>query len=605
VHVAKDASLFPLERFADRLTKYTGFIGEVKGFDELTQQVDSLLAQRYGHFKTAEKCRDRAVEFYKKGKFIKALNQLHKAKVEWFAEETVPASLLSILLISRLYDELGLSFAAKYYALAAAHVAVHSTRSDVKHLVPRALIRAAECDYSHGAWCGFLELADIGLRAYTAFSKHSDKGAADEFQRTLFHTTTLMAIVNRLDPQLLKFVKGWIQEWKLDDLLDKLLAKADEIWGKKNVSEIWASLNKALRGPPFSDLGRTRTANWSELGVTWDANWKNDYLTTLAAEQLIAILQILLADLAGVDLCLLKTQVSMEISVGDIAKPKVESIPSNRGRKWIVTLPLYSRNGGRTEFERMSIDTLTVASLVLADVSLLPRKRFYEAIENCFRNGISMKVFVSRPYGVLYRDFISEEVFDRSARSAKTALKSCGKFSLREHRELAWVNGPGPGYSRDKANEYLGNRYSRSIVPIGHTLKHLLKSLEFQTTIKRLRSDGWLDWHILSSVWAIALNYHVMQSPEARRDIHVGERLAQTLMHEPESETSTPVPVEEFKEERIRTQQKLNMLSTLRIYGLECRQTTPDFESIDHFLRHRYNYWNDDIQHTDPFRHSQ
>jgi len=600
IHVARDAPLFPLERFADRLTKYTRFIGETEGFDQLTQQTDLLLSRRYGDFKTAEKCRDRAIELYKEGKIIKALNQLHQAKVKWFAEETIRASLVSTLLISQLYRELNLSYAAKYYALAAAHIAANSLNTDLKPLIPKALIAAEDCDYSQGVWCGFLDLAEIGLRTYAAFSKHPDK-AADEFERALFHIATLMAITKRLDAQLFEFVKGRVHEWKLDEWLDRILPESNKIWEKRSIPEIWAKLNQELGGRPFNDLGAVRNASWSEFGITWNISWKNDYATTFAAEQLIAVLQILLADLSGVDLCLLKTQVNIEISVENLAKPKGESIPSNKERRWKVTLPMYSGKGDRAEFERMNIDTLTVGTLVLADISLLPRERFYDVIRNCFKNGISMKTFVSRPYEVLYRDFVPKETFDRSARAAKTPPNSIGSFDLKQHRELAWIGGPGPGYSKDKANEYLRNRYSRSLIPIRHTLKHLLKSPEFQNTLTRLRSDGWLDWHILSSMYAIALNYRVEQNPDARGDIQVEKKLVQTLMKEPESEASTPVPVEEFKEERIRMQQKFNMLSTLTIYGLVCRQTTPDFESIDHFLRHRYNYWKDDIQHTDPF----
>ena len=66
--VAKDAPLFPLERFADHLTNFIGFIGENPKYDYLTQQVDLLLSDRHGDFIAAEKCRDRAIEFYKKVK---------------------------------------------------------------------------------------------------------------------------------------------------------------------------------------------------------------------------------------------------------------------------------------------------------------------------------------------------------------------------------------------------------------------------------------------------------------------------------------------------------------------------------------------------------
>ena len=72
-------------------------------------------------------------------------------------------------------------------------------------------------------------------------------------------------------------------------------------------------------------------------------------------------------------------------------------------------------------------------------------------------------------------------------------------------------------------------------------------------------------------------------------------------MNEPERENSTPVPLKEFTEEKLRMYQRGNMLATLKGLGLECRQSTPDFEAIDHFLRYRYNYWTDNIEHTDPF----
>ena len=142
--VVKDAPLFPLERFADYLTGLIEFIDATPEYDYLAQQVDTLLSDRCGDFIAAEKCRDRAIEFYKKGKIIRAMNQLHQAKVKWFAEEALRGSLLSMLLISQWYLKLGLSFAAKYYALAVAHIALQSPKSDVKPLLPRALIAAAE-----------------------------------------------------------------------------------------------------------------------------------------------------------------------------------------------------------------------------------------------------------------------------------------------------------------------------------------------------------------------------------------------------------------------------------------------------------------------------
>jgi hypothetical protein len=44
-----------------------------------------------------------------------------------------------------------------------------------------------------------------------------------------------------------------------------------------------------------------------------------------------------------------------------------------------------------------------------------------------------------------------------------------------------------------------------------------------------------------------------------------------------------------------------NMLSTIKLRGLVCHQRNPDMDAVDHFLRHRYNYWTDDVEHEPLF----
>lgn len=600
--VVKDAPLFPLERFADHLTGFIEFIDATPKYDYLAQQVDTLLSDRCGDFIAAEKCRDRVIKFYEQGNILNAINQLHQAKVKWFAEETLRGSLLSMLLISKWYLELGLPFASKYYALAVAHIALQSPKSDVKLLVPRALIAAAEYDYYQGYWCGFLELTDIGLKAHWAFSRDAgDLTVHDELQKTLFHTTMLMTITKRLDSRLFEFVQGVVQKWNIEYLLKKSLPVAHETWKKQDISELWLGVEEDLGGRPFGDLGTVREVTWSELGIVWNVNWKNDYNTTPAAEQFTAVLQILLTDLAGIDLCLLKTDVNINICVENIGGARVEPIPSNMGRKWKVTLPVDSTNDETSGIERLQVNILAAASSILTEVSLLPSERLHEVFENCFRNGLSMKAFVAEHYEILYREFISKEVFESSNRSTKSIPESPRQFKVKEHTDLAWCDDLGPGYGKETAEEYLENRYARSIIPIRYTLRRLLKHPEFISTVKRLRADGWLDWHILTSVLAAAINYRVMQSSEIHQDIYIYNKLFQKIMDEPERETSTQIPLGEFTEDKLRMHQSFNMLSTLKNLGLECRQTTPDFEAIDHFLRYRYNYWIDDIEHIDPF----
>lgn len=599
--VVRDAPLFPLEGFADNLSKFITLFDVGPEYDHLTQQVDTLLSERHGDFIAAEKCKDRAIKFYEKGEVIRAINQLHQAKVKWFAEETLHGSLLSMLRISLWYSELGLCFAAKYYALATAFIALYSSGSGVKYLVPKALIMAAECDYHQGSWASFLELIDIGLATHGFFSENEgDINRDEDLQRTLYHTAMLMAITERLDSQLYESVATIIKGWQMDEWLEDLLPQACKSLDREDISEIWTRLEEQLAGRPFGDLGKIREVTWSELGSKWSVTWKNDYDATPVAEQFIAVLQILLADIAHVDLCLLSTDVTISVGVENISNVELEPIPSNKGRKWNVTLPLCPENRS-SDIENLQLNTLTVASVILEEISLLPKKSIDEILENSFREGISMKTFVGQLYEIIYREFISREVFEGSDRSSKNIPESHRSFVSKEHKEIGWFDEPGQGYNKDEVREFLQNRYSRSTRALKCTLKRLIKDPEFIALVENLRTDGWLDWHILSSLATIAINYRVMQNPEAHYSVEIFQDLFQEYINMPERTTWTPVPISEFTEEKLRMSHCMNMLSTLKLLGLECRQVTPDFEAIDHFLRVRYNYWTEDIEHNDPF----
>jgi hypothetical protein len=118
-----DAPLYPLERFADRLTHVTDLLGRHPRFSELAFRVDDLLAQRTGPFAAAVKARDRAMVFINGDDWLTAIEQLHHAAGKWFSEEMLWGSVASMVLLSTCYRELRLNAAAKLYALGAAFAA--------------------------------------------------------------------------------------------------------------------------------------------------------------------------------------------------------------------------------------------------------------------------------------------------------------------------------------------------------------------------------------------------------------------------------------------------------------------------------------------------
>jgi hypothetical protein len=389
-----------------------------------------------------------------------------------------------------------------------------------------------------------------------------------------------------------------VDAWQLNELVDDLAPVRRETWPVTDIPRLWAELERGLNGTPFNDLGERREVAWSELGVIWKASWANNYLTTSVAEGFIAFLQILLADLAGVDLCLLRSEVSLDISVSGIASmpaPKVS--PSEAGRAWQIVFP---ESGPEVETSSEGLQRLFMATAmaILLDLSLISTKKFERWAKKSFRTNIRSKLLVARPYELLYRKFIDEDDFAAEIRRTYEQPSVPAPFAVKEYEELSWYDGPGPGYSKAASMKWVKNRYELLTPPIALTLELLKENENFLRVVGQLRADSWLDWHILSCINGIALNYKTAaMHPDSQRDPALLKQFFGALMRRPESPDDPVVPLGLFTAEKMREQLGWNMLPTLKLRGLECHQRNPDMRAIDHFLRHRYNYWTDDIKH--------
>ena len=469
----KDAPLFPLRMFADRLTDLIHLIGCSPKYDQLSQKTDALLSERYGNFVAAEKCRDRAIQFYESKNIMKAINQVHQSKVKWFSEETLKGSILSILLISKWYKELNLIFAAKYYALAAAFISINSSDPQIITYLPRALIQAGACDHIQGSWLSYLRLSDIGLKSHCMFSSNVGDSENDElFDEILFNTTTLISITKQISPQLFESIMKFVAKWNINNCLEQNISLSEKYWSGKSISEIWDALEEDLLGRPFGDIGSIRKVTWSELGVNWRIKWDNNYSNTPICEQFIAILQISLADLSDTDLYLMKTEVNVFIRSEDVPSPTIKPNVSNSVRYWEITLPRNS-NSEVTTYEKLEHHIVYLASQILFEVSLLPEAVFNEQINNSFKNGLSAKVFVGQSYEFLYRYFIDEDHFNEVLLSEFQLPQSSRQFRLKDNEKLPWYHGSILGYNKKIIEEHLLNRYTNVIPPIKFTLSRL------------------------------------------------------------------------------------------------------------------------------------
>lgn len=596
--IVEHAHLFSLDSFSDELTNLLSFplaVNQHADFHEVTKLIDGVLEERYGGFIAAEKCRDRALALYNKGELLQALNEIHIAKIKWFANETIKGSVLATRFAARCYQELGLAFAAKYYALISSYIALNSPDESISRYAPAALIDVASSDYIQGAFCGFFDFSDVGLLALRAFSREQNPpDIIGEIERTVFHSTIVRVISERLAPDFLDFVNRRISNWQgLREYFDELVPLAESEWKDITLPELWQNLEDQMLARPFSDVGKDRAVRFTALGVTWDFKWDNTYDLTPSAEEFLAVLQIMLADLANTDLCLLRTTVGVEIYSATTNKILIESIPSNELIRYKVTIPLDKKQ------DYSDSELLSIVSVLLSDVSLLPKDQFLDHLESALRGGLSGKTLFMQRFKTLYCRFINASDFEFSDRKSKSIPQIERSFHPVLHHQLHWYSSPGPGYSKESAEEQLQNRYNHSIAPIRHTLNRLLQSPLFIDITTGLKKDGWLDWHILLSVALATVNYRINKQLDPTHNLDEYRRQFMEMLYQEEDPNLEVVPLTEFTKDKLRFHLHCSMISTLHNLDLESHQQTPDFNAISDLLAQRYNYWTDDIEHPD------
>ncbi len=590
--------LFPIQRMADLLQLLLPLWSTEAEWRRLLDLVDQEVEGRSGRSAVAARARDRAMKLLKADRRLDALEEFHQVKVDWWAGETVRGSLLAMLMISRIYLDLRLPLAAKAHALAASYVAWSRGDDDLADLIPQGLLTAANCDFISGAWCNAVEMFDLGLQSLRVFAKEDvDFDQRDEVQDALLKLTYITGCAREVDGSLADAIRETNARFDLHEVIDIVLEEAE-----RPFKDSWASFARdELTGPPFSDLGASICIRFSALGTDWRIECANNRDSTRAAERFAAGAQVMLAALAREDICLVPVKIAVRVelnkdSTGDSSEV-IEALPSNDGRQWVARLQPAGVPGHSDQSE-MELELLTMLTMILREASLLPEDDFSAVMKRAHKRGLGHKLFPARPFDELLAAF-STELDDQVDRTSETPWNSDeGRYGA--HEELEWQNGPGPTYSKEKADELLHTRYDNLAKSLRITSVMLRYSPQFQPTIKVLREKRWLDWHLLTAVHNFVMNYRF---PEDRFDrlSEETQRKMKSMAFGLESATASPLPVARLTLPTLDENRKLSMLALLNHWDLECHQMTPDFSAIERLLAARYGYWNDDVPHEDPF----
>jgi hypothetical protein len=508
-----------------------------------------------------------------------------------------------MLLLAEGYRKLGLIWASKYHAFAAAYITFRSDDDDLKALFVSGLHEIAACNYMGGEWVSLSELLPLLLTAHYEFANDPDNWEEHErLQATVYHFFVARALAKALNGDTVTSVlNAPIAATNMPEDLHRDLLCSDigeSRFEALSASQVRESVHQEFFGVPLSDTGPVRTYAWSALGIQWSIVCSNNYECIGQVEQFVAVLQVALADLANRDLCLLPTVVSIQAELGTISRAHFEMLPGNDKSGMKVVLPRSSPNSPAT-MDELQQDVCRIALSVLIHCSCLSDADFFRELDSSFRDGLSSKVFIARPYSELFREFVNGTDFV-SRRTTPLGPAEAESYVMRTAPELGWPETPGPGYTTEKALMQIRNRYERAERPIMRTLARLRPRPKFQEWVAKHRADGRKDWWILLVLMNTIINYRA-KLETGGKDVHALRRYMERVMYEDE-----PAGGAEFSDEilfSVDMEMAANAfnLTAIKGWSLTVRSATPDVFAIDKLLNVRYGHGADDVEHKDLF----
>ncbi len=578
--LARTTPLFPIQSLSDRLTALTPYLAASSSFSQLTELIDRVVAKRAGNAAAAENARDRAMALFKAKMYAEAVDYLHEAKALWFAGETKRGTLLSMLMLAHCYDHLGCRLASKYYALAAARLAVEDGRSGDTNILPKALAIAAVNDFNEGWWLSHFGLARLYLGAHARYDvEPGNTDRHDSLCSIIASCGAFKCWADSHHPRLSEHITNTLSG---TFLLEDADAFAETI------------AKPEAEGFQPIDLGKERSWKFDALGVRWRIYWTNDAQTTAVAEALAATLQLVVVDLARVDLEVVGATVEVRVTAWAQSEPGL--FEGNEDQRWRFNVtPAEHSSTAMTEL------LVTAVVRMLSDVALTPS--LLETLEQRFSAGLPEKALAVRSYPHLYLEFISEDWFGKHIGAFTEAGTSFEREPAPVDPVLQRRNGLSPRYSEFDIEDMLRQRYEAGANSTRATLPRLVKDEGFKEVIRDLRSDGWLGWQILAAISVTTASLATLrQDGSVRPPSRAAMERFIALTHEVE-QRDPGFPPDAYGHEVLLQQLQTNMVSSLMRFGFQLHERRlHDFDSVRAFLGERFRFFEDDLPDLDVLR---
>lgn len=583
---SQDIPLFPVERLRPLINFVFPHVTSDR-FATFVKKLDGITTQRAGAQSLAEEYITRASALLDNEDYLRSLQEFHEALRLSHNLESQAEAIRVCLQLSALYHHLGLYHAAKYYGLAASFAALRFPEDALRRMAAVGLAQTAEADYASGASLMFF----LTFKMFVSVASEYAIAGKRSFREKQWAKVDFYAL-------LLTRAAKVINEdchCRCAELLRQLGAQDIYAAGEEDLDKKFAGLDRPALGArytdegiatPFSDYGPARTTSWKQLGITWHVEWSSNYESERHGEALCAVLQIVLAALAGTEFSPIATEATIALDTTHSGEEEVKQIADNEVLRFSLRLdpshniPLEGQLG--------------IVYYVLAGCSAIRSDDFRMRFEEEFKRGLPERIGVYVAPADVFREFYSKADYEEMHQADPS--EPADSQTTRTWEGMSEISEFHPQFDESEALRLIENRYQRSEEMIPLTLRQLSADTTFRRLLSKLRDSGWKDWHILLAVGNVRLNSLVDV-----RDANYKE-LMRAQMRKGEGKEDPPAPANLFDEEHLKRALKLSQLSTITSMGFRVDQMTPNFPGIDAFLR-RFKYWELDVPHSDPFRY--
>lgn len=612
------ASLYTISSLNDQLNqmirmmiKHKGDRESIKMIESFQEEVLKFTNNVENQYKTAKNYVERAQDFISTGDprdNLEALNYLHKSSQLWYTQDSKDAYISVMITISGIYLRLKMNFAAKYYALCAVFASKNFGDAKSYRRISDAAAMLVSIDYRQGAWMSALNDVNVYIISRIEFNPMEMEVDKDSFLADFIHNlASILTIMPRIHVEMTHFANYFAQTlgWLYTDYISHVgKGLQRHLESDENLKSY---LKLQVSDVPLNDVGKVRTLRFSANEIDWEIIFENTPDMNATGEQFASALQVILCEfmLSGIDCEFLELSVKIFISRNAGERIIIRQKNDHINTAYEISIPKLT---SQVEFAiKMHYAYLGVTiKRILNDLSLLPTGKLPDIFDQLLmKHGLGNRVLSINSYEKVYFGVHYKEAFEQSRPGDFNTVPDKDSYAPYFVRPIK--KQLGQSNNMEIITNAIIRRQKALLKNIHLSLQNWKNASNYKKTIDGLRTEGWLDWQIMSAMADFLLTEKAQQlvseksftTMYERRDAHRAFYNELQALDESDCYMEKPLSVldsQEFKETLTRV-----ATNNLELYDLACQMDFPNFNAIKTFLIEKYSFNDVDLGEISPF----